>query len=268
MTKNAITMQGNKKMKSTLKLLGFAVAASTTSMVFAAESKSEHTISGNIGVVSQYILRGNTISPENDNAAVQGGLDYSHSSGFYAGYWGSTLGYSLSDYNPVTESLEGSKAFEHDFYLGYNGKINDDLGYTLGAIYYLYTESDVDSDFPESIVGINYKDFSLTAQTALDDSIFGNTGDTYILGSYSHALPKYFTFNTSVGLYYNNNSGDYEGINYNTTEDFNFRHWTLGLSHPLGTTGATVAMDFVVGGKLRDDTSLKNKVVFGLKYEF
>lgn len=255
-------------MKSTLKLLGLAVAASASTLTFADDAPtSEHSISGNIGVVSQYILRGNTISPENDNATVQGGLDYSHASGFYAGYWGSTLGYSLSDYNPVTESLEGSKAFEHDFYLGYNGKINDDLGFTVGAIYYLYTESDVDSDFPESIIGLNYKDFSLTAQTVLDDSIFGNTGDTYILGSYSYPLPKDFTLNTSVGLYYNNDSGDHEAA-LNTTEDFNFRHFNIGLSHPLGDTGASVAMDFVVGGKLRDDTSLKNKVVFGLKYEF
>lgn len=255
-------------MKSTLTALGFAIAASTSALTFAADATPEHTISGNIGIVSQYILRGNTVSPENDDAAVQGGLDYSHSSGFYAGYWGSTLGYSLSDYNPVSESYEGSKAFEHDFYLGYNGKITPDLGYTIGAIYYLYSDSDVDSDFPESMLGINYKDFSLTAQTVLHDSVFGNTGDTYILGSYSYKLPKEFTLNTSVGLYYNNDSGDYEGKLYDTTENFNFRHFNIGLSHPLGNTGANVAMDFVVGGKLRDDTSLKNKVVFGVKYEF
>lgn len=255
-------------MKSTLKLLGLAVAVSASTMTFAADdAASEHTISGNIGVVSQYILRGNTISPENDNATVQGGLDYSHSSGFYAGYWGSTIGYSLSGYNPVTDELEGSKAFEHDFYLGYNGTITEDLGYTIGATYYYYHKSDVDSDFPESIVGINYKDFSLTAQTALHDSIFGNTGDTYILAGYSYALPKNFTLNTSLGLYYNNDSGDYESA-LNTTEDFNFRHFTIGLSHPLGDTGASVAMDFVIGGQLRDDTNLENKVVFGAKYEF
>lgn len=247
-------------MKSTLKLLGLAALTSASTFTFADEATSEHTISGNIGVVSEYILRGNTIGPENDNAAVQAGIDYSHASGFYAGYWGSTLGYSLD--------ASGRKSFENDFYLGYNGKINEDLGYTIGATYYYYYESDVDSDFAESILGLNYKDFSFTAQTALEDSIFGNTGDTYFLGSYSYALPKDFTLNSSIGLYYNNDSGDYEGINYKTSEDFNFRHFNVGLSHPLGDTGATVAMDFVVGGKLRDDTNLKNKVVFGLKYEF
>lgn len=265
-------------MKSTLKLLGLAVAASASTFTFANEPASEHTISGNIGVVSQYILRGNTINPENDNATVQAGIDYSHSSGFYAGYWGSTLGYSLENSSVDFEYLDptgatqtvykdGTKSFENDFYLGYNGKINEDLGYTIGAIYYLYYGSDVDSDFAESMLGLNYKDFSLTAQTVLQDSAFGNTGDTYFLGSYSYALPKDFTLNSSIGLYYNSDSGDYES-DLNTTEDFNFRHFNVGLSHPLGDTGATVAMDFVAGGKLRDDTNLKNKVVFGLKYEF
>lgn len=264
--------------KSTLKTLSLAMVASASTFAFAEEAAKEHTISGNIGVFSQYILRGNTISPENDNATVQGGLDYSHSSGFYAGYWGSTLGYSLQnpsvdfeylDPNGITQTVykDGSKSFENDFYLGYNGKINEDLGFTVGAIYYYYYESDVDSDFLESIVGLNYKDFSLTAQTVLQDSVFGNKGDTYFLGSYSYPLPQDFTLNTSLGLYYNNDSGDYE-TDLNTTEDFNFRHFTVGLSKPIGETGATVAMDYVIGGKLRDDTDLKNKVVFGLKYEF
>lgn len=246
-------------MKSTFKVLGLAIAASASTFTFADEATSEHTISGNIGVVSEYILRGNTIAPENDDATIQAGLDYSHVSGFYAGYWGSTLGYSLD--------ASDRKAFENDFYLGYNGKVNEDLGYTIGATYYYYYESDVDSDFAESILGLNYKDFSMTAQTVLQDSIFGNTGDTYLLGRYSYVLPKDFTLNSSIGLYYNHDSGDYETA-LNTTESFNFRHVTLGLSHPLGDTGATVAMDFVVGGKLRDDTDLKNKVVLGLKYEF
>ena len=255
-------------MKFTLKALGLAVTALASTLTFADAPASEHTVSGNIGVVSQYLLRGPAV--ENDNATVQGGLDYSHSSGFYAGYWGSTLGYSLTDWDEDYGDFTGSKSFEHDFYLGYNGQINEDVGFTVGATYYYYYGSDVDSDFPESIIGINYKDFSFTAQTVLDDSIFGNTGDTYFLASYSHALPKDFTLNTSLGLYYNNDSGDYEGAGFigDTTEDFNFRHLTLGLSHPLGDTGASVAMDYVIGGKTRSDDSLKNKVVFGVKYEF
>src|SRR5690606_6797102 len=56
-------------------------------------------VSGNIGVFSKYVLRGVTNDAESDDPALQGGFDYSHDSGFYAGYWGSSL-----DYNYETGS--------------------------------------------------------------------------------------------------------------------------------------------------------------------
>ncbi|NNH87070.1 TorF family putative porin [Acinetobacter terrae] len=246
-------------MKLTLKALSLAVLGAASTFTFAEEAPaSEHTISGNIGVVSQYVLRGNTASLENSGAAVQGGLDYSHSSGFYAGYWGSTLDVSYAE--------SGEQSFEHDFYAGFNGSITEDLGYTIGGIYYVYYPSD-DSNVFETLLGLNYKDFSFTAQTLTDDVIWGNAGDTYFLASYSYPLPKDFTLNTSLGAYYYSDSGDFEEA-LGTTEDFNFRHLTAGLSHPLGDTGASVSMDYIIGGKLRDDTDLKNKVVLGLKYGF
>ncbi|MFV5491226.1 TorF family putative porin [Acinetobacter sp. ASP199] len=256
-------------MKFTLKALAVAAVASASSFTFADEPTSSHSVSGNIGVLSSYVLRGNTAVLENSGATINGGLDYEHASGFYAGYWGSSLDYSWTDYNEVEEEFQGSKAFEHDFYAGYNGSINEDLGYTLGLTYYYYYESDVDTDGLETLVGINYKDFSLTAQTLLDDLVWGNSGDTYFLASYSYALPQDFSLNTSLGAYYYSDSGDHEGgLLGDTTEDFAFRHLTLGLSKPIADTGVTASMDYIIGGKLRDDTSLKNKVVLGLSYSF
>lgn len=51
-----------------------------------------------------------TASTENDNAALQGGFDFSHDSGSYVGYWGSKLGYGNTD---------STNGFENDFYAGY-----------------------------------------------------------------------------------------------------------------------------------------------------
>lgn len=240
-------------MKFTLKALSLALVATASTFTFAEEAPaSAHTITGNIGVVSQYVLRGNTASLENEDATVQGGLDYSHSSGFYAGYWGSTLGYNAEI------PTGASKSFEHDFYAGFSGKITEDLGYKVGATYYLYDPSD-DANAFETLLGLSYKSFGFTAQTLTDDVTWGNAGDTYFLASYSYGLPKDFTLNTSLGAYYYSDSGDFEGTTLNTTEDFAFRHLTVGLSHPLGDTGASVSMDYIVGGKLRDDADLKIK---------
>jgi hypothetical protein len=48
---------------------------------------SPHTLTANVGFTTDYIFRG--ISQTSTNPAVQGGVDYSHSSGLYAGVWGS-----------------------------------------------------------------------------------------------------------------------------------------------------------------------------------
>ncbi|ATO19327.1 hypothetical protein BS636_06470 [Acinetobacter sp. LoGeW2-3] len=249
-------------MKFTLKALAVAAVASASSFTFADEPTSPHSVSGNIGVLSSYNLRGNTALPENDKVTLQGGLDYSHASGLYAGWWTSTL--DGDDAYP-----DQANPMEHDFYVGYNGSINEDLGFTLGTTYYYYYDVGT-SDFNgfELLLGLNYKDASLTAQTLLEDTGWGNTGDTYFLASYSYALPKDFSLNSSLGLYYYSDSGDFEGENYITTEDFNFRHLTVGLSKPIADTGVTASMDYIIGGKLRDDTDLKNKVVLGLSYSF
>lgn len=253
-------------MKFTLKALALAAAAtaSTASTVsFADAPASAHSVSGNIGVLSSYVLRGNTAVLENSGATINGGLDYEHESGFYAGYWGSSLDYAWAD--------NGSNAFEHDFYAGYNGSFNDDWGYTLGLTYYYYYESDVDTNGLETLVGINYKDFSLTTQTLLDDLVWGNAGDTYFLASYSYPLPQEFSLNTALGAYYYSDSGDHEGgpILGDTTNEFAFRHFTVGLSKPIGTTGVTASMDYIFAGDLRnDELNPKNKVVFGLSYGF
>ena len=49
----------------------------------AAAPTPEHQVTGNMSLVSQYIFRG--LSQTNGGPALQGGLDYAHSSGFYAG---------------------------------------------------------------------------------------------------------------------------------------------------------------------------------------
>lgn len=246
-------------MKFKLKALAVAAVASISTVTFADETPSSpHAVTGNIGILSSYVLRGNTKSLENKGATVNGGLDYEHESGFYAGWWGSTLDY----------DLDGSE-FENDFYFGYNGSFNDDWGYSLGlAYYYYYDIGTSESDGFESKIAVNYKDLSVTAQTLLEDTSWGNTGDTYISGAYSYALPRDFSLNTTLGLYYNNDNGDYEGESFDTKDDFNFRHFNIGLSKSIGETGVTANMDYVIGGKLRDGTDLKNKVVLGLAYSF
>ena len=74
-------------------LLALLLAALTAAPAFAqsaaAAPESPWAFSANLGLFSDYRFRG--ISQTSTNPAVQGGIDYMHSSGLYAGIWGSNV---------------------------------------------------------------------------------------------------------------------------------------------------------------------------------
>src|SRR5215210_6725440 len=97
----------------------------------------EHNFTGNVGLFSQYIFRG--LTQTNRHPAVQGGFDYAHSSGFYAGTWASNISWlrenaSFTGPGGVTVPNgtygEGG-SLEWDFYGGYKGTIKD-FSYDVG----------------------------------------------------------------------------------------------------------------------------------------
>ncbi len=70
-------------------MAGAVAAALGSGLAQAAEPASPHTLTGNVGLYSQYIFRG--LTQTNREPALQGGFDYSHSSGFYLGTWASNI---------------------------------------------------------------------------------------------------------------------------------------------------------------------------------
>lgn len=140
-----------------------------------AEPESPWTATANIGFVSDYYFRG--ISQTWNKPAVQGGIDISHSSGFYVGAWGSNV--SPNTYPDATVEL--------DVYAGYNGTISavEDLGYTVGLYGYFYpggswskfnylgvpgqTPNGGDWNTYEANFGVSYKWISAKASVTLSD---------------------------------------------------------------------------------------------------
>lgn len=82
--------------------------------------------SGNLNLVSEYRFRG--IDQTWGNPAVQGGVDWTHAAGWYAGTWAS---------NVSRRSYPGG-GMELDIYGGYNGKIDEAWSYTAGLYGYVY----------------------------------------------------------------------------------------------------------------------------------
>lgn len=172
----------------------------------AATPKSNWTATSNIGFVSDYYTRG--ISQSWHKPALQGGIDFAHSSGFFVGAWGSN----------VSPNTFPDASVELDAYFGYNGEISavEGLGYTVGAIGYFYpggswkkyvNSSGVQQkpnggrwDTYEANFGLSYKWISAKASVTLGDWFGaekdtgfdgGSSGTTYVELNAAYPLPWY-----------------------------------------------------------------------------
>ncbi len=185
--------------------------ASITALTLSAASVAE--LSGNIGASSNYLWRG--LSQTNDKAAVSGGIDYANESGIYAGTWAS--------------NVEGGN--EADFYAGF-GAASGDLEYTVGAIYYFYSQFD-DADFAEIHADIAINGFTAGiaytpwGQADKDTSLFVE-GDLYYYLGYSVDLQDNWTLGLTLGHYEHENDGT-AGDAYN--------HGQIDLGKSLGDYG-------------------------------
>lgn len=135
-----------------------------------------YTLSANVSLVSDYYFRGLTQTWH--HPAIQGGFDFTHSSGVYLGTWAS---------NVSAEQFAGGQ-MEWDFYGGYNHKFGDDFTLGGGGIYYWYPGANADRGNPPG-ADQSYNTFE----------IYVNGGWKWITGKISYALTDYFGANTKTG---------------------------------------------------------------------
>ena len=154
-------------------LIAASVVLPTMASAADAAPTPEHTFTSNVTLASEYIYRG--IGQTNRKPAVQGGFDYAHSSGLYAGTWASN-GSWLTDGNSTV-----SNSLEMDFYGGFKNTVGD-FGYDVGLLQYFYP-------------GTGYTNNP-------------NTLEGYIAGSYSFLTLKYsHSFSDLFGWVGSKNSG-------------------------------------------------------------
>jgi uncharacterized protein (TIGR02001 family) len=186
------------------KLLVAVLGALCAVPVLAADAPaSPHTVTSNVGLTSNYVFRG--ITQTAGNPAIQGGMDYAHSSGFYAGVWGSNVSW-IGDSGAVAS---GSVTMELDTYLGYKGGIIADMSYDVGAVRYNYLGDYValdpyaKADTAEVYAALTYK--FLTAKysySVLDQflTIKDTKGTDYLELNASYTIPdSSYTLSAHVG---------------------------------------------------------------------
>ena len=110
------------------------VASGVLTLGLLAASVAHAEVSGTLTLTSDYLFRG--ISHTDEKPALQGGLEWAHDSGVYAGAWGSSISW-LSDSDP-----DISSQLELDAYLGIRGDFGDSgVGWDVGAVHYWYPGS-------------------------------------------------------------------------------------------------------------------------------
>lgn len=145
---------------------------------------SAHTVTGNVSLVTDYLYRG--ISQTGQRPAIQGGFDYAHASGFYAGAWGSNISW-LSD-----GGVANNASLELDTYLGFKNSFATDFSYDVGFLRY------------------NYPGTYVAGATKGDtNEIYGLIGYKWITAKYSRALGDTFGMPNASGTSYIDLSANY-----------------------------------------------------------
>ena len=129
----------------------------------AEDDGSAGMLSATATLASDYRFRGQ--SQTDNRGAVQGGLDYAHSSGLFAGLWASTINFNDEQNSPA----------EVDFTAGYSHSFSDATEGSLAAAYYWYPDSEP--------AEYNYFEIIGTVSHALD--LFTLTGEFTYSGDYS-----------------------------------------------------------------------------------
>jgi uncharacterized protein (TIGR02001 family) len=213
-----------KKLVQSLVLCGLV---SGSAVAMAEDAASPHSLSGSLTLTSDYVFRG--ISQTGGDMAVQGGLEYGHSSGFYLGTWGSNVGW--------IEDFQGydSGNVEIDLYGGFRGGIGETgLTFDVGAIQYWYPgdkpSGTVDADTTELYAALGWKWFTVKYSYYVSDEVFGFDAD----GS-----ADYLDISASLPL---GETGLTLGAHWGTfgfgdADDADYDDWKVSLAYDMSKLG-------------------------------
>jgi len=149
------------------------LAASTISF----QALATEGLSANVAMSSNYLWRG--VTQTDDAAAISGGIDYAHSTGFYTGAWTSNVDYG------------DDRSAELDLYGGYSANINNSMSYDIGFIYYAFPDEGTnDANSSELYGNFSFNDLTLgiailtTGKDAdIADSIYASADYSLILSN-------------------------------------------------------------------------------------
>jgi uncharacterized protein (TIGR02001 family) len=190
--------------------------------LLASSSAALAEVSGNVTLASDYVFRG--ISQTDSQIAIQGGLDYAHPTGLYAGTWASNV-------DPDFFNGEGhDPQIELDLYAGYSGELPSGFGYDLGYLRYEYPGFN-DADTNEVYLTGSYMGFSLSVNYSDElNFIASDESAWYWKAAYDTTLPWYeIGLSAHLGYSAGDAFDDSDGDGFDDT----YTDWSIGFSKTL-----------------------------------
>lgn len=247
------------KLTATKTMILAAMAFSSAAFAQTKAPEPDYTFAYNVGLVTDYRFRG--ISQSRLKPALQGGIDFTHKSGFYLGFWGSTI--------KILKDIPGGDGpVELDFYGGYRGSFTDSLAYDIGLLRYQYPKENFTPtvNTTELYGALTYGPATVKYSHSLGNETFGvgnSSGSYYLEAAATFDLGSGFSLTPHIGRQHFS-----KGNNFASYTDYSL---ALGKDFGSGFTGSAAvygtnagAFYTSAGGK---DLG-KNGLVLGVKYSF
>lgn len=175
-------------MKKYLKILLPLCLVATAPATMAADKS--YSFSGNVALTTDYVFRG--LSQTNEEAAIQGGFDFEHKKGFYAGIWGSNV--EFGDSAQVEIDLYGGYKFKIGNFELDAGVIHYDYPGALGTLMYDFEEFYIGFSFPTKKAG------TFSAKYSKAPEFYASKDGAYYLEfGYEYGFKNGFTVSAHVG---------------------------------------------------------------------
>lgn len=215
-------------------------------------------VTANLGLTSDYRFRG--VSQTQNGLAIQGGIDYAHSSGFYVGNWNSSVSSQL--YN-------AGAGIESDLYAGYKKEVMPGLTLDVGSMNYLYSKSSNNPAYTtnELYIGASYGPVSAKLSRSLSDyfGIANSKGTMYYQADVNHPVMDKVTLNGHVGRTDVNNNSQLSYTDWKVGATYDLNGWGIGAHYYTNTNkGSNFKAANTVGG----EQLYKNTVVLSVTKTF
>lgn len=224
-------------------------------------------VTGNLGLTSDYRFRG--ISQTQNAPAVQGGVDYTHASGFYIGNWNSSVS---------SQVYTNGAGVESDLYAGFKKDIYKGLTIDVGSYNYFYpratTSAATGSNFDtyEGFIGLGYGPVSAKYSRTLGNGYFGTAnarGTEYFQADVAYPLPfkgfEKVSLLAHAGHTNVANSSNLDYNDFNVGAGYDLNGWQLAAKW---YTNSAMTSTFTNANTVSGQKLYKNAAVFSVTKSF